>query len=828
MKLTGKSRWLYLAASVLALGLLVVAARGIRQPAAVADTSSWIIQHTSTRTAGELVRQVGGMVTHELGIVRAVAAQLTDEQAVRLRRESNARVLPDASVKLATTSCEIVAGTQLGFDGRRVLWHLTNTGGAPVLIDSISAGWPSENRKLKKIKLDGDEIHAVAQLPTSATIVSDWHKDSVRREIAPGATEELRFEFESDATQDPEAYSFAVGFAQGCSVGFALGGNGDQVADDGGTSDGGGDPPPTPPAECLVSGQNTLGFNKNKVEWILTNNGAATARLDRVDIIWPGNAAGLKKVRLGSDIFQGLMPAPRATIGSGWRGSEADRELPANDSETLRFEFESTAVSDPGKYTIALGFADGCTLEYAAAGVLEDGYSTLATHYPSLIDADRLHSAGITGRGVTVAFLDTGNSLVSSTIHYNADSQWRYLAQYSATGDYLNEYGDPFFGQTGQDVMGHGSHLISAALSAKSTADGKYNGVAPGADLVTIRAFGGDGSGYYSDVIRGIDWAVRNKDRYGIRVLNMSFSATPVSHYWDDPLNQAVMAAWQAGIVVVASAGNDGPDPMTIGVPGNVPYIITVGAMTDNYTASVVDDDRLASFSSTGPTLEGFVKPEVVAPGGHILGTMGWYTTIGENHPEYRVSYPYYSMSGTSQAAAVTTGVVALMLQADPSLSPNDVKCRLMASARPAVKTDGTLAYSVFQQGAGLVNAYDAAYATNSGCANRGIDIGLDLAGSQHYRGRANLWPDGTYYLDGLEGDGFLWSEAFLWSEGFLWSDAFVWSDAFLWSDAFVWSDAFLWSDGFLWSDAFVVFDGFLWSDSLTETMSVNVWVEEE
>lgn len=80
------------------------------------------------------------------------------------------------------------------------------------------------------------------------------------------------------------------------------------------------------------------------------------------------------------------------------------------------------------------------------------------------------------------------------------------------------------------------------------------------------------------------DWVIQHKDEYDIRVLNLSFGAAPLSHYWDDPLNQAVMAAWQAGIVVVASAGNDGPDPMTIGVPGNLPYIITVGAMSDAYT----------------------------------------------------------------------------------------------------------------------------------------------------------------------------------------------------------------------------------------------------
>ena len=105
-------------------------------------------------------------------------------------------------------------------------------------------------------------------------------------------------------------------------------------------------------------------------------------------------------------------------------------------------------------------------------------------------------------------------------------------------------------------------------------------------------------------------------------MLNLSFGAAPQSYYWDDPLNQAVMAAWRAGIVVVASAGNDGPDPMTINVPGNVPYVITVGALTDSNTPYNYADDKLASFSSTGPTYEGFVKPELVSPGGHIKASM--------------------------------------------------------------------------------------------------------------------------------------------------------------------------------------------------------------
>jgi len=134
-----------------------------------------------------------------------------------------------------------------------------------------------------------------------------------------------------------------------------------------------------------------------------------------------------------------------------------------------------------------------------------------------------------------------------------------------------------------------------------------YQGIAPRTNVVMVKAFGERGEGSYANVIRGIDWIVHNRERLGIRVLNLSFSAPARSHYWDDPVNQAVMRAWQAGIFVVASAGNTGPSPMTIGVPGNVPYVLTVGAMTDSYTPDDRSDDRLTTFSAAGPTAERFV-----------------------------------------------------------------------------------------------------------------------------------------------------------------------------------------------------------------------------
>ena len=129
------------------------------------------------------------------------------------------------------------------------------------------------------------------------------------------------------------------------------------------------------------------------------------------------------------------------------------------------------------------------------------------------------------------------------------------------------------------------------------------------------------------------------------------------------------MRAWQSGIVVVVSAGNSGPLPQTVGVPGNVPYVITVGAMTDNYTNNK-NDDRLASFSATGPTFEGFVKPDLVAPGGHVWGFMATYQKIAVDHPTFMNNGDFFTMSGTSQSAAVVSGVAALVLSSNPASRP--------------------------------------------------------------------------------------------------------------------------------------------------------------
>jgi subtilisin family serine protease len=457
-----------------------------------------------------------------------------------------------------------------------------------------------------------------------------------------------------------------------------------------------------------------------------------------------------------------------------------------------------------------------------------------------MVGADALQAAGFSGEGTTVAILDSG-IWNHPNLLYDTRGKLRLVAGFDAAlaADIWEQYRDVENGEIFElgsitypeddyfgnfwDQCGHGTHLASIIASNSTAVRGAYQSIAPNADLVAVRAFAENGVASYIDVIIGLDWIVQNKDKYGIDVINCSFAATPLSYYWDDPINQAVMTAWAEGIVVVAAAGNSGPEAMTIGVPGNVPYVITVGAVSDNYTSGNDTDEYLCSFSSCGPTVEGFIKPEVMAPGGHILGLMPPDSWIAVNYPEFAYEDgEYFEMSGTSQAAAVVSGVVALILENEPYLTPDEVKGKLMNTARPAVDGEGLLAYSVFQQGAGLVNAFDAAYAREYVIANKGLDVIADLDGTAHFGGLANMDEDGNYYVMGVDGAGYLWSDNYVGGSGYLWSDGYIWGSGYLWSDGGVFSN------GYLWSDQYVFENGYLWSDGLTEGTSINSWVDPE
>ena len=350
-----------------------------------------------------------------------------------------------------------------------------------------------------------------------------------------------------------------------------------------------------------------------------------------------------------------------------------------------------------------------------------------ASDYPDLIGADLVWEAGVTGESVTVAVVDTGLSPHPGLLNKVNGVTLNRLA---AWVDFVEDSKSP------RDPNGHGTHIAGIIGNAQQGPDGEWNGVAPGVRLVGVRVLNEDGYSNYEKVIQGIQWVVANKDAYNIQIMNLSLVSEAELPYWADPLNLAVMEAWASGITVVVAAGNVGSDPLTIGVPGNNPYVITVGAFTDNFTPDDWSDDYLAPFSSAGPTLDAFTKPDVLAPGAHMVSTLSKHSALAEEHPEGQLPHKYFWMAGTSQAAAVVSGLAALTLAEHPGLTPDEVKYRIMVTALPWVNLDTDEAlYSLWQQGAGRVNAPDAVLVDINGSANYGMDISADLAGEEHYEG---------------------------------------------------------------------------------------------
>ena len=282
---------------------------------------------------------------------------------------------------------------------------------------------------------------------------------------------------------------------------------------------------------------------------------------------------------------------------------------------------------------------------------------------------------------------------------------------------------------TNIDVYGHGSHV--ATMLAGRAGIASYAGVAPNVNLLNLRVLDGQGKGSASNLIAAIDWAIANKSAYNIRVMNISLGTPPSDSYLNDPMCLAVRRAVNAGIVVVASAGNSGKDQYgrklygTINSPGIEPSAITVGA-ANTFGTDYRSDDGIATYSSKGPTrgyrtvngvrrYDNLIKPDLVAPGNKLIGALTTYrntagvrvagnlpagypgletTPLYQNDPYSRTMY----LSGTSMATPVVAGAAALMLQANPNLTPNLVKAILMYSAQPL---NG---YNTVEQGAGMLN----------------------------------------------------------------------------------------------------------------------------
>jgi serine protease AprX len=297
---------------------------------------------------------------------------------------------------------------------------------------------------------------------------------------------------------------------------------------------------------------------------------------------------------------------------------------------------------------------------------------SLATTYPKTVGADRLWAAGITGRGVGVAVIDSGINGDMPDFE-NADGSSRVTA---------NVISNPGATRPGDEV-GHGTHvagIIAGNSFNRELADparGAYVGIAPEADLVTIKTADDAGNSTVLDVITALQFVVEHRDELNIRVVNLSVSSDTPASYVDDPLDAAVEFAWHSGIVVVAAAGNRGGAADAVHyAPGNDPYAISVGA-TDEVDTLDPADDTTAAFSSRGDTQDGYAKPEVLAPGARIVAPLAIGSAFQTLCPQCVIGGAYLRMGGTSMSAPVVTGAVALLLQARPDLNPDEVKALL-------------------------------------------------------------------------------------------------------------------------------------------------------
>jgi serine protease AprX len=398
------------------------------------------------------------------------------------------------------------------------------------------------------------------------------------------------------------------------------------------------------------------------------------------------------------------------------------------------------AATVPAKAISELASTDGIrAISLDRPVTVQGGGSSTSPNsvYDQVVRADDVWAAGKTGSGVTVALLDTGIADVP-------DLAGRVL---SVTDDVTGKVTacENLSGEAGcGDSYGHGTFIAGLIAGNGAASNGAYTGVAPGANLVSIKVAGRDGSSDVSNVLAGIQWAVSFRDRYGIKVLNLSLGTDSTQTYRTDPLNYAVEKAWSSGIVVVVAASNRGPGPRTISKPGDDPFVITVGAVDDQGTPGL-GDDQLPNFSSRGPTAaDGLAKPDVVAPGAHMVSLRAPGSAIDTQFPSF-IGSAYRKGSGTSMATGVVSGAVALMLQANPTMAPDRVKYALTATARSDASSDPTAV------GAGVIDAYSAAFNAPAGVANQGLARSNGLGSLDLSRGsvRVMLANPGNTILSG-------------------------------------------------------------------------------
>src|SRR6266702_147708 len=435
------------------------------------------------------------------------------------------------------------------------------------------------------------------------------------------------------------------------------------------------------------------------------------------------------------------------------------------------------------------------------------------------VNAKVAWQSGWDGTGIGVAVIDSGGKL-------------RIL------------YSQDFVGGGTNDYYGHGEHVAgiiagSGKDSSYSTYARMFKGIAPNANLINLRVLDQNGQGTDSGVISAIQVAISVQSKYHIRVMNLSLGRQVFESYTQDPLCQAVEAAWKKGIVVVAAAGNYGRDNSmgtegyaTITSPGNDPYVITVGAMKTE-GSRVRSNSLIASYSSKGPTLlDHVVKPDIVAPGNRVVSLYGnpfvnpipggsyyVYEALPQEYPQNLVPYVYYdgsgslntwsttnnyyTLSGTSMATPVVSGAAALLVQAQPKITPDQVKARLMKTAYKSFPVSSTVVDPV--TATTYVSEYDI-FTVGAGY----LDVGAALASSDLATGNA-LSPTAVYdstqnavYL--VNAAGSTWDSSVLWGTSVVWGTiVFVNGTSVVWGGSVCWgttTDAgfsVVWGTSVLW-----------------------------
>src|SRR5262252_6917926 len=395
-------------------------------------------------------------------------------------------------------------------------------------------------------------------------------------------------------------------------------------------------------------------------------------------------------------------------------------------------------------------------------------------------------NAGYDGSGVGVAVIDSGiNDNHTDLADATGVSRVVYHQDFTGTST-SNSNGAQW------DLYGHGTHVAGIIGGNGDDSNGRFAGMAPNVKLIDLRVLDQNGGGSDSMVIAAIQRAIQLKNTYNIRVINLSLGRGISTSYVNDPLCQAVEQAWRAGIVVVVAAGNYGRLSVngsggygTVTAPGNDPLVLTVGAMKTMSTADR-SDDQIASYSSKGPTtFDHVVKPDIVAPGNTIVSLFDSGSTLAGEYPGnkrnsnggkyYASSGPYFVLSGTSMASPAAAGAVALLLQQNPALTPDQVKARLMKTAyktfpSSTTATDPTTGqtytsyYDLFTVGAGYMDL-GAALANNDLAP---VTIGSALSPTAVYDAAT-----GTVTVS--NGNSTVAGSSVVWGTSVVWGSSVVW-----------------------------------------------------